>query len=87
MVLRTDLTLGKEILWESETSYRRRVHATEMKLNRENGTNDPAVGYNVLPQWRPVDGCSREASDAQACVEGHSEFPSHKKVRLSVLLS
>ena len=25
IVLRTDLTLGKEILWESETSYRRRV--------------------------------------------------------------
>ena len=25
----------------------------EMKLIRENGTNDPAVGYNVLPQWRP----------------------------------
>ena len=25
----------------------------EMKLNRENGANDPAVGYNVLPRWRP----------------------------------
>jgi CRISPR-associated protein Cse1 (CRISPR_cse1) len=26
------------------------VDEPEMKLNRENGTNDPAVGYNVLPQ-------------------------------------
>ena len=86
-MLRTDLRLRKEILWESERGADAEVHATEMKLNRENVTNDPAVGYNVLPQWRPVDGCSREASDAQACVEGHSEFPSHKKVRLSVLLS
>ena len=25
----------------------------EMKLNRGNGANDPGVGYNVLPQWRP----------------------------------
>ncbi len=50
IVLRTDLRLRKEILWESERGADAEVHATEMKLNRENVTNDPAVGYNVLPQ-------------------------------------
>ena len=53
IVLRTDLRLRKEILWESERGADAEVRATEMKLNRENVTNDPAVGYNVLPQWRP----------------------------------
>ena len=40
IVLRTDLTLRKEILWESERATDAEVHAMEMKLNRENGTND-----------------------------------------------
>ncbi len=53
IVLRTDLTLRKEILWESETASDAEVRPMEMKLFRENGANDPAVGYNVLPQWRP----------------------------------
>jgi len=35
----------------------------EMKLNRENGTNDPASYRSGVR----VDGCSREASDEQAC--------------------
>jgi len=53
IVLRTDLTLGKEILWESKRATDAGVRAMEMKLNRGNGANDPGVGYNVLPQWRP----------------------------------
>jgi hypothetical protein len=53
IVLRTDLTLRKEILWESERATDAEVRAMEMKLNRGNAANDPAVGYNDLPQWRP----------------------------------
>jgi len=53
IVLRTDLTLRQEIPWDLKRATDAEVRAIEMKLNRENGTNDPAVGYNVLPQWRP----------------------------------
>jgi hypothetical protein len=53
IVLRTDLTLRKETCGNPKRATDAEVRAIEMKLNRENGTNDPAVGYNVLPQWRP----------------------------------
>ena len=52
-MLRTDLRLRKEILWESETATDAEVRALEMTMIRETGANDPAVGYNVLSQWRP----------------------------------
>ncbi|POX90632.1 hypothetical protein C3477_06750 [Mycobacterium kansasii] len=50
---RFDVTLRKEILWESETASDSEVRAMEMKLIRETGANNPAVGYNVVPRWRP----------------------------------
>jgi hypothetical protein len=46
---RLDLTLRKEILWESETATYAEVRAMEWKLIRETGANDPAIGYNLLP--------------------------------------
>jgi len=48
---RLDLTLRKEILWESETATDAEVRAMEVKLIRETGANDPAVGYNVWPRF------------------------------------
>ena len=86
IVLRTDLRLRKEILWESERGADAEVHATEMKLNRENVTNDPAVGYNVLPQWRPSLMAAAERRRA-AVSRDIGNCPSHKVVRLSVLHS
>ena len=50
---RFELTLRKEILWESETATDTEVRAMEMKLIRETGANDPAIGYNKLPRYRP----------------------------------
>jgi|KBSSwiStaDraftv2_1062776.scaffolds.fasta_scaffold134492_4 hypothetical protein len=67
IVLRTDLTLRKEILWESERATDAEVHAMEMKLNRENGTNDRPSATTSYRSGVRVDGCSREASDEQAC--------------------
>jgi hypothetical protein len=52
---RLDLTLRKEILWESETATDAEVRAMEIKLIRETGANNPAVGYNLLPRWRDAD--------------------------------
>ena len=48
---RLELTLRKEILWESETATDAEVRAMEMKLIQENGAQDPAVGYNLTPRW------------------------------------
>lgn len=48
---RLDLTVRKEILWESETATDAGVHAMERKLIMETGANSPAVGYNLSPKW------------------------------------
>ena len=48
---RFDLTLRKEILWESETATDAEVRAMEVKLIRETGANNPAIGYNLTPRW------------------------------------
>lgn len=48
---RLELTLCKEILWESETATDAEVCAMEAKLIRETGANNPAIGYNRLPRW------------------------------------
>ena len=48
---RFDLTLRKEILWESETATDAEVRAKEIELIRETGANNPRIGYNVIPRW------------------------------------
>jgi hypothetical protein len=50
---RFDVTLRKEILWESETATDAEVRAIEVKLIRETGANNPVVGYNRFPRHRP----------------------------------
>jgi len=47
---RLDLTLRKEVLWESETATDAEVRAMELKLIRETGANDPPIGYNRWPR-------------------------------------
>jgi len=49
---RLDFTVRKEILWESETATDVELRAMEIKLIRETGANDPAVGYNRSPRFR-----------------------------------
>jgi hypothetical protein len=58
---RFDLTLRKEILWESETATDAEVRAMEMKLIRGTGANDPAIGYNRRPRHRPEQMASPES--------------------------
>ncbi len=48
---RLDLTVRKEILWESETATDAEARAMEIKLIRETGANNPAIGYNLTPRW------------------------------------
>ena len=53
---RFELKLCKEILWESETATDAEVRAMEVKLIRETGANNPAIGYNKMPRHCPA-GC------------------------------
>jgi hypothetical protein len=48
-----ELTLRKEILWESETATDGEVRQMEREKILETRANDPAIGYNKLPRHRP----------------------------------
>jgi hypothetical protein len=48
-----ELTLRKEILWESETATDGEVRKKEIEKILETRANDPAIGYNKLPRYRP----------------------------------
>ena len=48
---RLELTLRKEILWESETATDPEVRAVERRLICETGANNPAIGNNLSPRW------------------------------------
>lgn len=52
---REDLTftIRKEILWESESAADTEVRAMETKLIRDTGANNPDIGYNRTPRYRP----------------------------------
>lgn len=48
---RMDITVRKEILWESETATDEEARMVEIRFIRETGANNPAVGYNLTPRW------------------------------------
>lgn len=48
---RFDVTVRKEILWESQTATDAEVGEMERHLIRETGANNPAIGYNLTPLW------------------------------------
>lgn len=50
-----DLTIRKEILWQSETATDQEVNAKEVEFIRSFRSNDPAVGYNRWPRLRAQD--------------------------------
>ncbi len=47
------ITVTREILWESQTATRSEVLAVERRYIVELRTNDPVVGYNILPRPKP----------------------------------
>ena len=48
---RFELTLRKEILWESETATDAEMRAMEIRMIKEHRSNDPAIGYNRSPRF------------------------------------
>jgi hypothetical protein len=51
---RLDMTVRKEILWESETATDAEVRAKEIELIRATGANNPEIGYNRTPRFRSL---------------------------------
>ncbi len=49
---RRDITVRREILWESETASDSDVLRKERELIVEHRSNDPAIGYNKSPKLR-----------------------------------
>ena len=48
---RSDFSIRKEILWESETATEAELAAKELEFIRALRSNDPAVGYNRWPKY------------------------------------
>ncbi|MCH9729983.1 MAG: GIY-YIG nuclease family protein [Actinomycetia bacterium] len=46
-------TIRKEILWESESATDAEVRAKENELIVATGANNPAIGYNRTPRYKP----------------------------------
>lgn len=49
-----DFTIRKEILWESDTASDSEVNKKEVEFILFYRSNDPAVGYNQWPKFKPI---------------------------------
>ena len=49
---RSDFTIRKEIIWESESSSDKEVNLKEVEFIRSYRSNDPAIGYNQWPKFK-----------------------------------
>jgi hypothetical protein len=50
---RKDFTIRKEILWESETALDKEVNLKEIEYIRHYKSNNPSIGYNQFPKFKP----------------------------------
>ncbi len=50
---RRDFSVRKEILWESATASDAEVRQAEVSFIRSLRSNDPGLGYNRWPRFRP----------------------------------
>lgn len=50
---RKDFTIRREILWESETATDNEVRQKEIEYIREYQSNNPLIGYNKFPKFKP----------------------------------
>ncbi|MFC2101110.1 GIY-YIG nuclease family protein [Bacteroidota bacterium] len=49
---RKDITIRKQIIWESETADDKEVNQLEVKYIEEYNSNDPRIGYNQWPKFK-----------------------------------
>ncbi|HAK89805.1 MAG: hypothetical protein A2077_05640 [Nitrospirae bacterium GWC2_46_6] len=50
---RRDFTIRKEIIWESGTANDQEVNQKEIEFINLHKSNDPTIGYNQWPKFRP----------------------------------
>ena len=50
--MRSNYTIRKQILWESDTATEKELSAKELEFIRLHESNDPAIGYNRWPKFR-----------------------------------
>ena len=50
---RRDFTIRRETLWESKTATPAELTAREVEFIRQHRSNDPKIGYNRWPTYRP----------------------------------
>lgn len=50
---RKDFTIRKEILWESEDALDSEVYQKEFEFILAFASNNPSIGYNRSPKFRP----------------------------------
>ena len=48
-----DFTIRKEILWESQTASRNEISCKEYEIIKKYQSNNPEIGYNKLPKFKP----------------------------------
>ncbi len=51
---RLDFTIRKQVIWESSQATDAEVRAEEARQILAHRSNDPAIGYNRSPKWRPT---------------------------------
>lgn len=51
---RRNFTVRKEVLWESSKATDKEVNQKEIEFINKYQSNDPAVGYNKWPKFRPT---------------------------------
>ncbi len=51
--IRADYTVRKQILWESDNCSETELAAKEVEFIRKYRSNDPVIGYNRWPLFRP----------------------------------
>lgn len=52
---RRDFNARKQILWESETASKAEVDQREKEFILELRSNDPSIGYNRWPKFKPAE--------------------------------
>ncbi len=49
---RKDLTIRKEIIWESDEASDEQVNKIEVRFIKKFKSNNPLIGYNQWPKWK-----------------------------------
>ena len=52
--VRKNYTIRKEILWESESATEKELSEKEIEFIRIYKSNNPAIGYNQWPKFKPT---------------------------------